>query len=99
MCVCVCVFVYFLNLTNNSQDKSQDIKENYGFKTNTPPHIKEWDNFEAELISLVRLIKYRRINNNIRQKIKDDLTKVENSNKIRVKADKSSNVYKISPNK
>ena len=27
-----------------------------------PPHIKEFDNFEAKLISLVRLIKYTTTN-------------------------------------
>ena len=48
---------YFF-LTNNSQNKSQDIK-NHCFKTNKhPSHMKEFDKFEDELISLVRLIKY-----------------------------------------
>ena len=63
------------------------------------------DNFEAEWINLVRSIEkinnntQQQINNNTQQQIKNDLKKVENSNKIKVKANKSSNVYKMSPNK
>ena len=39
----------YIFLTNISRNKSQDIKETYGFKINKhPPHIKELDNFEAE---------------------------------------------------
>ena len=50
-------------LTNNFQNKSQDIMV---LKLITPrPYIKELDNFEAELIGLVWLIKYRRISNNV----------------------------------
>ena len=57
---------YIFSATKNSQNKSQDTKENYGFKTNkSRPHIKELDNFEVELISLIKLIKYRRTSNNL----------------------------------
>ena len=48
---------YFF-LTKYSQNKSQDIKENYAFKCNNPRHIKELANFEARLIGLIKMIIY-----------------------------------------
>ena len=35
----------------------------------------------------------------MQQQIKNDLKKLENSKKIIIKANKSSNIYKMSPNK
>ena len=52
--------------TNNSQSKSQDTQEFYGFKTNVHPiHIKELDRFESDLTGLVKSIKYRNVINSI----------------------------------
>lgn len=43
---------------NNNQNSHQEISETYGFKTYAHlPHIKELDNFESDLIGLVKMIK------------------------------------------
>ena len=96
----ICSGKHIFLLTNNSRNKFQDIKENYGFKTNKrPTHIKVLNDFEAEFIGLVRLIKYRRISNTIQQQIKNDLKKnLKIAIKIIVKVDKSNYVYKMSTN-
>ena len=54
-------------LINNFQTKSHDAQEFYGFKTNVhPPHIKELDNFESNLIQ------HRKANNGIQHQIKSN---------------------------
>ena len=90
---------YFF-LKGEPRADTQCSKEYYGFKTNAhPPRIKELDNFEMDLIGLVKSIKYRKINNSIQQQMRNDFKKIQNTNKIFVKADKSNNLYKMSPNK
>ena len=53
----------------------------------------------SDLIELVRSIRYRRVNNNLQQQIRNDLKDIEGYNKILVKVDKSNNLYKMSPNR
>ena len=80
--------------------KSLDVKEYYGFKTNShSPYIKELDTFESDLTGLIKSMKYRNVCNGIQQQLRSDLKDIEGNNKIFVKADKSGNLYKLSPNK
>ena len=68
----------------------------YGFKSeNTPPVIKELIRFENELYKLVRKLKFRKVNDNFQNMIKDDLRSISNSKEIIVPADKSPILYKI----
>ena len=68
-------------------------------KQRSPPHIKELYTFESDLIRQVKFIKFRNVSNNIQQQIKSDLKDIEGTNKIFVQVDKSSILYKMSPNK
>ena len=45
-----------------------------------------------------KAIRYRKISNNIQQ-IRNDLKDIEGKSKILVKADKSADLYKITPNR
>ena len=54
-----------------------------------PPHIKEMDKFEAEMIGMVKEIKFRKMRNNIQQKMYEDMRRFKESEKIFVKSDKS----------
>ena len=67
---------------------------------NTPhPHIKEMDKFEAEMIGMVKEIKFRKMRNNIQQKMFEDMRRFKESETIFVKSDKSVNLYKIEKEK
>ena len=49
------------------------MQEKFGFKTKKyPPHIEEMDNFESDLIGLVKTIKFKKIHNNIQQQMSSD---------------------------
>lgn len=72
-------------------------KETYGFKTNkVPPQFPELKQFEDDLFSLIKEIKFQPIRNKFQHQIKSDIKKITQSKEVFVKADKSDNFYKIS---
>ena len=73
--------------------------ETYGFRTQKcPPHIPELDLLQSKLISIISNIKFKRGGNNLQAKMRDDLTSVkQNLDKLVVAADKTRNLYKMSP--
>ena len=91
--------VYFFLNTINCTEKEG--REKYGFRTRNPrpPHIKEIDKFEAEMIGMVKEIKFRKMRNNIQQKMYEDMRRFKESKSIFVKSDKSGNLYEIEKGK
>ena len=71
---------FFLNTINCTEKEG---REKYGFKTtkHPPPHIKEMDKFEAEMIGIVKEIKFRKMRNNIQQKMYEDMRRFKESEK------------------
>ena len=57
------------------------------------------DKFEAEMIGMVKEIKFRKMRNNIQQKMYEDMRRIKESNGIFVKSDKSGNLYEITKGK
>ena len=51
------------------------------------------------MIGMVKEIKFRKMRNNIQQKMYEDMRKIKESGKIFVKSDKSGNLYKIEKEK
>ena len=89
--------IFFLN-TINCTEKEE--REKYGFRTRKrPPHIKEMDKFEAEMIGMVKEIKFRKMCNSIQQKMYEDMRRFKESESIFVKSDKSGNLYEIEKGK
>ena len=71
-------------------------KETYGFKTsNQPPLIPQLTGFEDRLQQIVENVKFRPGTNKTQKKMREDLNKMKNSNKIYVAADKTSNWYTL----
>ena len=65
-------------------------KENYGFKSRKcPQQCSELENFEKDLLEIVKNIKFRTIKNNFQGKLK--------SPDVFIFADKTSNIYKLKP--
>ena len=88
---------FFLSIINCTEKEG---REKYGFRTtNPPPHIKEMDKFEAEMIGMVKEIKFRKMRNNIQQKMYEDMRRFKESENIFVKSDKSGNLYEIEKGK
>ena len=71
-------------------------KETFGFKTkNCPPVIEELRKFEEGMIQIIQKVKFRKINCAFQNDLKNDITSVKSDNRLFVKADKSTNFYKL----
>ena len=71
-------------------------KKTYGFKTsNTPPAFKELKAFEDDIFTMIRDIRFRRINNIFQNKLTKDVREIKNSSQVIISADKSSNRYEM----
>ena len=82
---------------DSENEQENEVTENYGLKTTiTPQQVPELMNFEKELISIVRKLKFRKFTNQFQSKLKEDITTINASDKIYVNADKTSNIYKLS---
>ena len=57
------------------------------------------DKFEAEMIGMVKEIKFRKMRNNILQKMCEDMRRIKESDSIFAKSDKSGYLYEIEKGK
>ena len=83
------------NKTNNSSDEESDeIVDNYGFKTTkTPPtniHLKA---FEDELYTMIRDIEFTNRRDHFQSQLRNDVRDIRSSENVLVFADKSTNLY------
>ena len=72
---------------------------NMGLELRNTPPIKEMDKFEAEMIGMVKEGKFRKMRDNIQQKMYEDMRRFKESENIFVKSDKSGNLYEIEKGK
>ena len=87
--------IFFIN---NSKETTESCASGsvYGLKSNKcPPQHKELTPFENDLIDLVKIIKFRKLRNDIQRKLHEDLRKVRSSKKALTFADKTSNMYRL----
>ena len=70
-----------------------------GLELGNTPHIKEMDKFEAEMIGMFKEIKFRKMRNNIQQKMYEDMRRFKESESIFVKSNKLGNLYEIEKGK
>ena len=85
--------IHFNNNDNidNNKEKNTDW---YGLKSpSSPRQVKELIPFENDLLELLRNIKFRKIRDTFRKKLKQDIKLIKESNKTMTFADKTSNMY------
>ena len=82
----------------NPNSKTQNI-ETFGFKSRkTAPFVNEIAQFEKELTNLIQTIKFKKpLPNNFQHQLKLDLKTINSENRLLVKADKTTNYYKVNP--
>ena len=83
---------FILNPTEGRQ------METFGFRSlkKTPP-VPELKQFEDELFRLVTDIKFKQFKNTFQDKLRADKEEILRSKEVLVKADKSTNIYKVNP--
>ena len=87
---------WYYNDSNNDEPVAQNGK--FGFKSkNTPPPQEELESFENDLFNMVASIKYRNSKDSFQEKLKEDIRKINDSDKLLIFADKTTNIYSLSP--
>ena len=85
----------------NEDDKNKNTKtekETYGFKTRKcPPQCEEMENFEKDLMNIVRNIMFQENTDEFQRKLKKDIKKIKYSPNVLVPADKTNNMYELKP--
>ena len=80
--------------------KSQDTKQYFGLKSNNRCEpIKELKEFEDKLHGIVKNVEFRNVSNSFQNKLRADINKIKNEPKVFMKADKTTNYYKVDPAK
>ena len=88
----------FFFLNTNTDDTTT--KETYGFKSKrSPPHMKELDEFEDSMLDMIQNIQFKTNHhpNNLQRKLGNDVKEIRKDNHVFVKADKTTNYYKTTP--
>ena len=71
-------------------------KETFGFRTTkSPPAVKELEEFEGKMFSLVQNVKFKKVNNEFQKCLTKDMNNIKSDNKLMIPADKTTNFYKL----
>ena len=86
--------LYFIR---NPQEREP--KETYGFRTTkSPPFMEELKDFEKDLFKMVNKVKFKPVNNNFQNQMRNDVEAIRNSNEVLVNGDKSRRIFKMEKN-
>ena len=86
---------FFLNKNTNDTPK-----ESYGFKSKrSPPHVKELNEFEDCMLDMIQRVEFKTNthSNDLQKRLSKDVKEIREENNIFVKADKTTNYYKTTP--
>ena len=84
----------------NPNDKPQQQKEFYGFKSISPaPFVPEIKPFEDDLIQLIQSVEFMPRSNQFLENLKQEKSEIEAQPKVYVPADKTTNMYLMEPKK
>ena len=84
------------DLIHRKNKTDSHINNNYGFKTTAKPRAQpELTAFEDDLFQLAKDVEFRAVNNPFQTELRQHINEIRNSSEIIVKADKSSNLYKV----
>ena len=81
-----------------SRNEDSPHPENYGLPTSKcPGQVKEMTQFENELILLAKNLEFKKVSSSFQSRMKNDLKAMRNSGKTLTQADKTTNMYRLSP--
>ena len=80
-------------------DTTSNAKETYSFKSKRPPpHVRALDEFEDNMLNMIQRVEFKTNSttaNNLQAKLDKDVQEIRQDKKIYVKADKTTNHYKV----
>ena len=67
-------------LKEDSNDETKQERESYGFKTRKcPPQCQEMENFEKDVMNIVKNLELRKIKDEFQDRLKEDVKKINAS--------------------
>ena len=82
----------------SNSEENGDSKVNFGFPTpSAPPKNQILYNFENDLYEMIRTVEFEPVRTNFQRQLSEDLRSIKNSDKVYVSADKTRNMYGITP--
>ena len=93
------VFWYEQDQKKNRKDRSEETEQHtYGFNTeNAPPKSPALAHFEDDIFNMLNNIKYNSRRSEFQKQLSKDMREVRASPSVFVPADKTTNIYKLSP--
>ena len=71
-------------------------KQTFGFNTTkSPPVVKELEDFEGKMFSMIQNVRFNKTYNEFQKKISHDMQKIKSSDKRMIPADKTTNFYEL----
>ena len=81
---------------DHKTEQNPNYEKNFGFTSDRcPPRCNDLAEFENDLYKMVRSIKFRKITNPFLLKLAKDVKYIKQSKEVFVKADKTTNLYKL----
>ena len=90
---------FFFEKSTNEDAHTTNTSKNFPFKSKKcPPQINELANFEADLVNIIKNIRFRKMRNEFHGKLRNDINKINKSTKAFIPADKTTNFYELDKN-
>ena len=84
------------NCDDCESDSEDERKETYGFRsTRIPPPIKEIEEFEQDLWSMVEGIQFNKKRTQFQKRLTNEVKEIKKSKNLIIPADKTSNMYEV----
>ena len=82
----------------SNSEENGDGKANFGFPTSSaPPKNQILYNFENDMYEMIRTVEFEPVRTSFQRQLSEDLKSIKNSDKVYVPADKTRNMYGITP--
>ena len=91
--------VHWSRAENEKENEPDNNNYNVFRSRTTAEPLDDLKSFEEEFYQLIGSIEFRKSNNNLSKKMKNDIEQIRNCNRVIMFADKSSNLYKIEKEK
>ena len=86
----------FFFLKRDEETDGPETKETFGFRTRKcPPRVEDLEAFEDDLLRLIENVQFRKTKNDLQERLKKDMEKIKQCNKVIVPADKTRNLYVV----
>ena len=83
---------------SSDDEAARERKETFGFKSRFyPPQSADLESFEKDVLDIIKSIEFKETTDEFQKKLKADISEIKQSPDVLVFADKTNNIYKMTP--